>query len=53
MESLYAEVEELLALPGIGEFEIDGCVTILSMTHISGKEGQCGLGVLSPGSDAL
>lgn len=53
MESLYAEVEELLALPGIGEFEIDGCVAIFPVAHIGGKEGQCGLGVLSPGSDAL
>ncbi len=53
MESLYAEVEELLPLLGIGELEINGCVAIFPVPHIGGKDGQCGLGVLSPGSDAV
>ena len=53
MERLYAEVEKLVPLPCIGELEINGCVAILSMTHISGEDGQGSLGVLSPGSDAV
>ena len=53
VQSLYAEVEELLALTGIGELEINGCVTIFPVAHIGGKNGQCRLGILSPGSDAV
>ena len=53
MECLYAEVEELLPLLCIGELEVDSRVTIFPMAHISGKDGQGGLGVLFPGPDAV
>ena len=49
----YAEVKELLTLPGVYELEINGCVAVFPVTHICGQDGQSGLWVLTPGSDAL
>lgn len=53
MKCLYAEVEELLPLVGIGELEIDGGIAVFPVAQIGGEDGECGLGVLSPGSDAI
>lgn len=53
VECLYAEVKELLSLPGICEFEINGCVAIFPVAHIGGEDWQGDLRVLSPGTDAI
>ena len=34
------EIVELVATGGIGDFEIDHCVTVVAVTHIGGKHGQ-------------
>jgi hypothetical protein len=38
------EIVELVATGGIGDFEIDHCVTVVAVTHIGGKHGQSILG---------
>jgi hypothetical protein len=53
VKSLHAEVEELLPLIGIGEFEINGRVSIFPVTHIGGKDGQSRLRVLAPATYTL